>query len=408
MRPLFLKGFITIFTLLVLSYVFAMFQGGFVSWFLFYMMLCLTVYSIFVALFSFLGLKAERVLEKQSITAGDELQVTFHFHRTFPFPLGFVQVKEIIDSPLLEEKLTLSAFVYPWFKRKFTLTYKISDLPRGLYRWDEITLQTGDPFGFIKREKKLKQRDELIVYPFFQALLQWKSSHGKNIGMYSVANRQADDVTSVAGVRHYVPGDKLSRIHWKASAKGEQLKTKEFEQQASNDYLFFLDRELMSYEPDVARNFEQAVSLVASLSRFALIQRSSCGLISLEEEGSMTRIPLGKGQEQLYQFFAYLAEVRPNISIPFSAAILQETVYLPLGATLVIVTGRLDEQLLQALTELSYRKVSIECFFVKIDVSTREKELEYFDLLRQMNVIFHLVDTEDFNEVLGNRRGNLR
>ncbi|UTW70466.1 DUF58 domain-containing protein [Anaerobacillus sp. HL2] len=38
-----------------------------------------------------------------------------------------------------------------------------------------------------------------------------------------------DDITSVAGSREYVPGDRLTSIDWKVTARVNKLMTKEFE-----------------------------------------------------------------------------------------------------------------------------------------------------------------------------------
>src|SRR5699024_3733360 len=44
-----------------------------------------------------------------------------------------------------------------------------------------------------------------------------------------------DRSSYISGVRQYVPGDRLSSIHWKQSAKQDALMTKEFDQEYSRD-----------------------------------------------------------------------------------------------------------------------------------------------------------------------------
>ncbi|MFP3339475.1 DUF58 domain-containing protein, partial [Micrococcus sp. SIMBA_131] len=78
--------------------------------------------------------------------------------------------------------------------------------------------------------------------------------------------RKADlDYSTAVSVRDYVPGDKLSWIDWKATARGSKLLTKQFEQQISQDYMVFLDRETAHYGRVESPLFEKAVRLAASV-----------------------------------------------------------------------------------------------------------------------------------------------
>mgnify|MGYP001335259657 CR=1 FL=1 len=57
-----LRGLLTLLVLLVLSFIFAMFQGGFVSWFLFFSLFVLTVLTCLWSYNWFKGLQVERMV----------------------------------------------------------------------------------------------------------------------------------------------------------------------------------------------------------------------------------------------------------------------------------------------------------------------------------------------------------
>jgi len=86
-KPFF--GLIFLFLLLVLTYSFAMFQGGFVSWFLFFSFLPFAIYSIALLIYPLNDFQIKRVFSPLQLTAGDQVTVKISLNRKFPFPLLF-------------------------------------------------------------------------------------------------------------------------------------------------------------------------------------------------------------------------------------------------------------------------------------------------------------------------------
>jgi uncharacterized protein (DUF58 family) len=392
-------GVFTILILLISAYVFSKFQGGFVSWFLFYSFLPIAVFSLLQFFVVLRGVTVERVIEKQKYTAGERIDVIIRVKNPYRFPLFFVVLKDGIDSRLRMEAEGYSKIAYPGFKKEFTIEYKINHLPRGLFRWDEITLETGDLFGFIKREKTYTQVDEIVVYPSYQQIRSWRTFNEKNIGMSYSTNRQDEDVSAVMGIRDYAPGDRLASIHWKASARTNSLKTKEFEHQVTNDFMFFIDREKLSYGDEEHPLFEKAVSLTASLIRFALNHHFSSGLVSYGEQ-QPTVMTMSRDQEQLYRVFEHLARIKADTTLSFVKTVLKEVVYLPTGTTVVLISPSITKKLAMMMGDLTYRKIKVEFFWIKAVQKTTEDEKESLTLLDQLQVSYHVVAGENFSDTL--------
>jgi uncharacterized protein (DUF58 family) len=391
-------GVFTILVLLISAYVFSKFQGGFVSWFLFYSFLPIAVFSLLQFAFALRGVTVERVIEKQKYTAGERIEVTIKVKNPFRFPLFFVVLKDGIDSRLKMEAEGYTKIAYPFLKREFTIQYKIKHAPRGVFRWDEITLQTGDLFGFIKKEKTYKEANEIVVYPRYQQIRSWRTFNEKNIGMSYSTNRQDEDVSAVMGIRDYAPGDRLSTIHWKASARTNSLKTKEFEHQVTNDFMFFIDREKAAYGNEEHPLFEKAVSLTASLVRYALNQHFSSGLVSYGEQPTV--MTMSRDQEQLYRIFEHLARVKADATLSFVKTVLREVVYLPTGTTVVLISPRVTKKLAMMMGDLTYRKIKVEFFWIKAVQETTEDEKESLTLLDQLQVSYHVMAVDNFSDAL--------
>lgn len=398
------QGLLFVVLALFCAYVYAKFQGGFVSWFILYTILPIMIVSLLVYLTAFRRLRVERKVEKQKCRAGEAITVTLHIHNPFRFPLIYLQIHDDVDPALRSQTDRFYQLVYPGFRKRFSVHYVIRNIPRGVYNWEQITLKTGDLFGLVQKEIRFHQEQELVVYPRFQNIRFWRTYNEKNTGMSSSFNRQDEDVSSLMGIRDYVPGDRLARIHWKATARMNTLKTKEYEHQVTNDLMFFLDREMAHYKdcsPDV---FERAVSLTASLTRYALKQRFSTGLVSYGERPSV--IKMSKDQEQIYRIFEHLARIRADAMYSFIRTVLREVVYLPTGTTVVIVTPKLHKKIALLVADLSYRKIKVELFFVREQGEISQQEKECLTLLEQIQTSYRLIVDDHFSRVISG--GELR
>ncbi len=73
---------------------------------------------------------------------------------------------------------------------------------------------------------------DLDYFPFLPGLLP---------GGRALHRRTLEVSPHAAGVREYAPGDPLSRIHWKSTARRDHIMVKEFEQDPQADVWILLD-----------------------------------------------------------------------------------------------------------------------------------------------------------------------
>ena len=78
-----------VFVLLILAstFVFAMFQGGTVSWTIFYTILPFVLYSLALFFYPLFDFRAERKIRTSSVQKGGKLIVSITLKRRFRFPL---------------------------------------------------------------------------------------------------------------------------------------------------------------------------------------------------------------------------------------------------------------------------------------------------------------------------------
>lgn len=366
-------------------------------WFLFYASLVITGYVWFVQQFTLSGAEITRTLSANQITQGEQLRILVSYRLRKPSPLSWLIIRHYGEAAaFLEEDRQVD---FPGWKRQGrgeVVTYR---LPRGRHRFDGVEVSSGDLFGFVEKKRILDKREEVLVFPRIHPIRFWSAIHERKAGRSLSTPRISEDVTAVVGVRDYTNRDRLSRIHWKASARGQGLKVKEFEQQVTHDLLFVLDccMEEGSPDPDQSVRFERAVSLTASLIHHAMERRLIAGLLT--NGHTPCSLPMGRGQEHLLRLLRHLAEVRADGSFPLDEVVAQQVSRLSRGAKVVLISTRLGEDARKAVAHLSHFRMQVEYCWINTEEPPTTAETACYTQLRQWGVHCVPVPHDGFNEI---------
>ncbi|MBL3648730.1 DUF58 domain-containing protein [Bacillus sp. RHFS10] len=330
---------LTLLTAAVFSY--AMFQGGFVSWFLFYAFLPFVVYAGLLALYPLRSFQASRQMVKTQLQAGDRLGVSITLRRKLPFPLMYMVIEDCLPEgieSLNRDEAAAKRLVFPWFKRRMTMSYELARVPRGEHHIHAVRVRTGDVLGLIEKTAFYELDDTLFVYPSFQRLSYQVNERHQEDGVSGSSPVHQHHSAVAASVRDYQPGDRFAALDWKTSARRSQLMTKEFEPSRSKNLFLLMDR--FSSEA-----FEEVVTVSASILHSVLQSGAGAGLASVGKE--KTLFPIQEGEQHFKRMLRHLAVVHCDAADPVSRYVREE-----LGkpsvrkADKVIVTGQFTEDLL--------------------------------------------------------------
>ena len=114
-------------------------------------------------------------------------------------------------------------------KQTKTIKYKVTFAMRGYYPLGPTLLETGDVFGLHRRHRVIGKPVYVMVYPKVVPLPKYDFASERRIGEVRLQNRLFEDPTRTAGVRQYVLGDPLQRVHWKVTARTGQLHCRIYE-----------------------------------------------------------------------------------------------------------------------------------------------------------------------------------
>ncbi|MEW9670328.1 DUF58 domain-containing protein [Ammoniphilus sp. 3BR4] len=367
----------------LLSYVYKGWHPGFASTFIFSILAALMLYEGMVFLTSFYKLNITRLVAKKRLQAGGTQVVTIKLARGFRFPLAWYAVHELWPGNLPPVP---GQVFFPWFKKEIDITFELPQLARGAYDLKEITVVCGDLFGIFKAEKTIKLTDRFLVYPKYDLLQKWTAKDGQKSGQASIARRHSDELTSVVGIREYAFGDRLNQIHWKATAKSQTLKTKEFEYQVSQYFAVFLDSRQGAY-PD-SRSFEKAIQAAASLSNLGFKKQLKFALLIEGSPGKAKMLEGAQGHD-FYRVLEELSALQAEGKAGVEDLVKQALPLLPRGAQLAIVTGRIDRSLSLLLAELAHKQTKVELFCSSNEES--EESHRMMNKLQGSGVILHRV-----------------
>ncbi|WP_200416404.1 DUF58 domain-containing protein [Virgibacillus salexigens] len=390
------------FFLLLFSY--AMFQGGFVSWFLFFSFLPIFLYELGFLLHCMKTWKVSRQLSHYVIRAGDGIDVKLVIKRKLPFPLYYCICEEVVPETLrkidtkhqkyslmddpgeLYTNRNLKKVFFPLWKRTFTMTYRLEQLPRGEHLLQTVRIRTGDFFGLVKKEYTFHVTDVIIAYPNARPIVTKEQISSFQQGTASTSAFQLNNSNVATGIREYMPGDRFSWIDWKQTAKKNTVMTKEFEQEKSTDILLMLDNGIYPETNYVV--YEAMVEVVLSLMEGLKKQASQVGLVTIGEK--TVYFPVHHDPVKLDMVKNHLTRIQPDGIKPFSIRVESEFAKAGAGNVIILVTSHIDVAFIEIVKKMDQRTKRIVLILIQ-SAKHREKNRLFIHQLQFEGIHIHIL-----------------
>lgn len=228
---------------------------------------------------------------------------------------------------------------------------------RGVFPLGPTVLASGDIFGLFPINHNLPAQESLLVYPLMVNVHDFPEPPGLLPGGEALRRRTHQITPNASGVREYLPGDPLNRIHWLSTARRSRLMVKEFELDPLAEVWIFLDASRYGHAalPQPPQDFnvmnywrqtvkvslppsteEYAVSIAASLSRYYLKIGRAVGLVSAGQH--LTLLPPDRGGRQLGKILEDLALIRAQGELPLQGLVESQAKHVPRGSTIILIT----------------------------------------------------------------------
>ncbi len=204
----------------------------------------------------------------------------------------------------------LSQPIYiPYLRRRSSVGAQVDvTFPyRGRYAQDGFRVSTRFPFGLLRKSRELTSRREVLVLPSIQPTEEFYEILPLISGeMESLQRGRGHDLYAI---RDYRQTDTARHVHWKATAKVQQLKVREFTREDERRVTLVFDTRLPAVDDQILARFEKTVTFCACLGWHFYEINAQMRFISENLE-----TPIGSAGEVIYPMLESLALVQPALA----------------------------------------------------------------------------------------------
>ena len=353
-------------------------------------------------------LRYQRQFSEQRVLFGEEITLSLSVENAKLLPLPWLEIEDSVPRTLTFTGRQLrvsttsnmvvleSLFSLRWYER-VTRPYTVLCNARGVHTFGPTVVRSGDVFGFLNRQESLSNRQYLLVYPLVVPITRFGLPSRHPFGDNRAPRRLLEDPSRVIGVRDYMYGDDLRRVHWKATARMMQLQSKVYQPTTTYTLVLFLNvvSQLDAWYGVRPELQELAICATASVADWALNEGFAVGLYAntmmyMPEMGMLPpthqegeekeqaleavvadqlkrrriHLPPASNEEQRKRIMEVLARIQSYFGSSIEDLIQVERVRLPAGATVVVVTSTVSDPLLDSLARVKQSGHAVTILYI--------------------------------------------
>ncbi len=280
---------------------------------------------------------------------------------------------------------------------------------RGLFRLGPTSIRSADPLNIYSIEVTDPRTTQLLVVPPVIDL----SRHAAEVGGWASERRSGvrapERSVTTSTVRPYIPGDSLHLIHWKTTARQNELHVRYLEEIPAGDWMLVLDLDhatLIGSGKDSTH--EHAIILAASLASQGLREGKAVGLTVNSLDPAWLPPSQGEGQRWLALKTLALAEAS---QYPLKAFINTIPQSFSQKACPILITSNPNPEWINGLVHFTWRGIKPLVYFVNPETYGNTASLKACqDLLVSLGLHYQVFDRAFFHrpETAPGRRGKYR
>ena len=320
------------------------------------------------------SLHLSRVPEFWRGSVGDIFKEQYEILNTSRLPGLWIELYNEMQMPAVAGSRLLTQ-VRPNEKQSYVARTWLTR--RGYYPIGPTLLTVSDPLGLFRVTRSFPAEKSLVILPMTFPISSFLSPPGLLPGGRVIRRKSMEITPHASGVREYVAGDPMKRIHWHTSARRGQLMVKEFEQDPQAEVWIFLDAQqkvqthksfaipeipvenlLFSRRPRLTlppSTLEYEISIAASLAHYFIEQKRAVGLVT--EERTYTMISAERSERQENKILETLAFLKGIGDLSIAALVGAQAPQLPQGSSVILLTPTTSLDLLIVADDLQRRNL---------------------------------------------------
>jgi uncharacterized protein (DUF58 family) len=295
-------------------------------------------------------------------------------------PAGRVELLLDLPEGLVAETPNPQILSLGWEERR-EIDYTLRCKDWGGRLVGDLVLRSQDALGLHVYEWSLECRRPLKVYPRGETLRRLlRPMETQAFAGNQVPRARAEGI-EFADLRPFVPGDRIRRINWRATAKRGEPWVTETHPERNSDVVIFLDT-FVEARGEHASTLDLALGAAASLAVHYLGEKDRVGMVSF---GGVTNwLTATSGVVQLYRVLDSLLDAEIFLSYAWKEIDHLPVRALPPGALVLALSPLLDERGVTALLDLRARGFDLAVIEISPVPFAPAGEEELDDLARRL------------------------
>lgn len=370
---------------------------------LFSMVSLLSVYLIGSSFGGVNRVKASRSVTSgergEILHAGDQVRVKMEVTIPGLLPMPYLIVREVLQRHN-GDRWSFEDSVIPNLRGSGELVFQTPPLERGRYAFSKTECISEDIFGLIEHRGEFEVSTLFRVLPRTIYIPDWQRSirNLKLGGTQTTISSSRRETTQINGVRDYVYGDRISRIHWNATAKTGSWKSKEFEHESFPKTMIVLDCTAHGYHN--SNQFETAVSAAASLVEYGAREHAGTGLFTAGKESGVFA-PSDTPSERM-RMIQHLVDVDADREESLISSLKRAHRHFPKGALFLLVSPLADHSVLEVMRWAESRGMNPCLLRISSPAGMESNHDDYTSILKSRGITSYTASSlEELPVVLG-------
>jgi uncharacterized protein (DUF58 family) len=332
------------------------------------------------------GVTYERHLSHSRAFPGERVWLTVQIENRKLLPVPWLRIQDefpqavspvdpesgeglLVPSHEQERGFLVSLLSLRWYER-VRRRYSLHCFRRGVYSLGPVRYQSGDIFSLFHIVRSEGAAQRIVVFPRVVPLRELGIPAVAPFGDTRAPRQLFQDPSRIMGCRDHQPYDSFRHIHWKVTARQGELKVKVYEPMVSLSVVICLNVATFAYPWQGVRSelLEHAIVVAASLADYAVERKYIVGLVAngaMPHADQPLKVLPGRAPDQLANILEVLAGVTPFATASIERLLRDESPNLPWGATLVVVTAVVTDELCATMARL--REVGRRLVLVSVD-----------------------------------------
>lgn len=392
------KFHIILFTILL---AYALLVGGTMPYFLLYTYSLFLLIPLIHILIILAKLEIDIKLPDGALYAGDQINIDYKIDNNTFFHIPYLEIHSHIAKEItkrMPEKIVKSLKPHELYVYSETINLN----RRGYYEMGSVEVVISDVFGIFSLEKTYSSRASLLVYPEAIKLSYFPINSVEQMGELPIEDMLFQDRSRIDNLREFREGDSIKSIHWKLSAKLDDLIIKEYEKRGDAKVAIFVDNFKEHFKGDIYRSLEdKIVDIALSIVNYSISQNIPVGFYT-QNNGNIVQLE-GQAPSDSKIFLEFLAYFKANGEIDFQNFLLANMDYLEKDINIIIITPNLDKNM--GALGIYLKSKGLKPLFLV--VLNSKNDLGYLDLnvnmgLKEEGIPLYLLDHGDNIRTLEN------